>query len=589
MSLPQRNTRNKYIDTCPNIRTAGKLIPLGDRAKACLEETPRPATPPIVKKFINCKRPAIGEVRVFYGKADDPDIASTLLHGRKTESSTTAGSVITPKPKTLYQQKLLQLQEALYSTRKTAPLGKSHDQSPGLPNGLDVARTTFGVKSQQGVTASEIVNPSKNAEQVERENQEGHQLYIKSHNDYFVGERINRKYNWSQYVRDSMFGISTPHYNDGRAVDKCLNQVENLLKQKVGILISKRCDDFKERMQPQIGKVLDPIADTMNVPADHTFGIVMRNGDFGVGDLLYSNPLEQSLKATERQRTLASAVQLHLKKANFSNFRSLLQAFRYYDKKGQGWIDKEDLLDVCRQYNLNVSVPVLDSLMELCDIDKNGRINFLEFSNFLNWKGRMPINTLEEQILTGVYKPSTAPTKVQRDKIQDSATASQTGLSEALIRPEDLEPFEVGSALKTPKTLTRPRTVPDHFVTSSSLIRASIGDASTANYRTYGIPTVRTDLVAPRLKRTGDRTNYGDELTADGLLRPTVYSLRGVHEPQLFSSRPKEEIARIFRNVGVDISEDTFEEVWKLASLRHPRGVVCVDSFWNALKEIQAN
>ncbi|KAJ8354475.1 hypothetical protein SKAU_G00220420 [Synaphobranchus kaupii] len=584
MTLLEGRHNWKYIDRCPNLRTAGKLIPIGDRAETCLQDTtPRPITPPVLKKFLNSLRPGLGAVRIFHGKANDPDVASARFHGKRTKPPVTGGLVINPRPKSLYQQKLLQLQETgCYS--KKAPLGRSHDQSAGLPNGLDALRTTFGLKNLKGLTAGEIVNPSKTADQVERENQEGHQLYIRSHNSYFVGEPINRKYKWSQYVKESRFGVPSPHSNEGRAVAKSLNWINH-----ASTLVSKRNDDYRERSQPQIGMAFDPIVDTLNVPADHTFGIVMPEENFGVGDLMDSSSPEQFLKGTEKQRVLVNAVQEHLKKANFQNFNSLLQAFRHYDKKGQGWIDKEDLQVVCSQLNLVLSAPVLDSLMEYCDVNKDGRIDFLEFSNFLNWKGKMPINTLEERILTGVCKPRSAPANVHRVKIQEPDEQNVPEVSDALVRPEDLEPVQAGSTQKTPKTLARPKTVPASFATSSSLIRAVVGGPSTANYRRFGIPTVRTDLPTPRLKRTGDRTNYGDESTAQDLLHPTLFSLRGVHEEHFFTPRPKQEIARIFDKVGVDIPQDVFEEAWKLASLRHPMGEVCVETFRNVLMEIQAN
>lgn len=45
-----------------------------------------------------------------------------------------------------------------------------------------------------------------------------------------------------------------------------------------------------------------------------------------------------------------------------------------------------------------------------------------------------------------------------------------------LVRPEDLEPTEVGcTTMKTSKTLSRPRSVKDSFSTSSSLINAVLG------------------------------------------------------------------------------------------------------------------
>lgn len=62
-------------------------------------------------------------------------------------------------------------------------------------------------------------------------------------------------------------------------------------------------------------------------------------------------------------------------------------------------IDKEDLQEVCRQFQLDVSDSVLHDLMDCCDADKDGFINFLEFANFLNWKDMMPINSREQQII----------------------------------------------------------------------------------------------------------------------------------------------------------------------------------------------
>lgn len=421
---------------------------------------------------------------------------------------------------------------------------------------------------------------------MEREAQEGHESYICSHQAYFVGERVDRKYKWSPNNKDNRFGIPTPHYNDGRNVLRSLTWLCDTEKHYSAKLVSKKCDDFREKTQSQIGKVHDPIAETLKVPPNHTFGILMRPDAFGAGDLLHSTSPAEYSRGKDRQRTLVSAVRQHLKKVNFHNFNSLLEAFRHYDKKGQGVIDKEDLLDVCNQFNLDVSGPVLDSLIDYCDVDKDGHINFLEFANFLNWKDKMPINKLEQRIITSERQTSTAPANIQRVALSDQGKPS---LSEALARPEDLEPAEVGSPLKTPKTLSHSRTAQDRFVTTSSLIKAVVGGLPTTEYRRYGIPTVRTDLAAPRIKSISDRTNYGDGASAVELLYPTLHSLRGVHEEHFFCPRTKDEISKIFRNVGLNISDDTFEEAWKLASMRNPTGEVCVEVFRNVLKEIQAN
>ena len=62
------------------------------------------------------------------------------------------------------------------------------------------------------------------------------------------------------------------------------------------------------------------------------------------------------------------------------------------------------------------------------------------------------------------------------------------------------------------------------------------------DYRTYGTPTVRVDLPAPRFKSVSDRTNYGDEADAWGLLTPSVFTNNGVYENDLFQPRTPEEV-----------------------------------------------
>ncbi|XP_076868516.1 EF-hand domain-containing family member B isoform X2 [Brachyhypopomus gauderio] len=540
LSESKTTTTRGRRDTFPNIRAAGKPIPQGDRAKTCLEEiTPRPVTPSVVRKFINSTRPEAGAIRVFFGKANDPDIASTLVHGITTRPSVPAGSVINPPPNTRFQESLRAFQESIYDSSQKAPLGRSQLKGPGLPVHLDYTKTAFGVKSLLPSNGGEIINPPKSVEQVEKEALEAHKNYVVSHNSYFAGECVDRSYDPKTYRKDSRFGVATPHRNDGYSAARSFQWLCDTQKHYSAKFVPKQCDNFRERTQPQIGKVHDPIADTMSVPADHTFGVLLRPDKFGAGDLLHSGAPSGHVGGQERLRALVSAVRQHLKKASFHSLPSLLQACRHYDK-GQGKIDKEDLWEVCRQFNLDLSGDVLDGLMDYCDVDKDSLINFLEFANFLNWKDKMPISTAEQRILTRVQKASSAPARVQRAALRASVSHKDPG-PQSLVSPEDSEPVEVGGSLNTPRMLCRSRVDKDRFVTSSSLICAVVGGLPTTSYRAFGIPTVRTDLAAPRIKRIGDRTNYGDESTAHGLLHPTLYSLYGVHEEHFLSPRPKDE------------------------------------------------
>ncbi|KFV82065.1 EF-hand domain-containing family member B, partial [Struthio camelus australis] len=568
----------KFTDRFPQLSAAGKLVPTGDTAASCLAEVlPRPITPIIVRKFRNTTNPAPGVERIFYGRADDPGIAAHLTHGIGSRSSLSAALLINPLPKTSFQQKIQDKKEAIYFSNREAALGRSHDQTSMLPTGFDITNTTFGGTVIRDVSGGELINPPKTFEEVDKEAREGHDLYVVSHGDYYVGEAINRKYDSPNFNRSCVFGKETPHFEDGRSVSRCLNWLLDVQLKKAAKIVSKRSDDFKEKFQPQLGKVLDPIAETMNVLPGHTFGMLLRPDEYGVGDLLHCRLPSEFLRGKDRERAIFTAVRQNLKKANYHNFDTLLEAFRHYDKNGDGMIDKDDLRKSCFQLNLNLDDELLDALFDYCDLDKDGLINYLEFANFLNWKNKTAVKEFEEKIIT---KDASAPAQPEDKKTSD----------EPLLKQEDLTLKEPGSSEKTPKTLTRPT---DHvfadYQTTSSQYNAVVGGLPTTYYRVCGVPTVRSDIAAPRVRRISDITNYGDEGNAYALLCPSVFSQKGVYERDFFKTRPKAELEQILRNIGMNVSDESFEEVWKQACRKHQRGEVCVESIRSVLDEMHAS
>ncbi|XP_025020964.1 EF-hand domain-containing family member B [Python bivittatus] len=575
--------QGKFIDRFPELPTAGKLIPIGETAATCLIDIlPRPVTPPVVKKFRNTSNPPTGRERVFYGRANDPDIASYLTHGIKSITSENVSLLANPPPKTGFQQKIKKKKESVYLSSREAPLGKSHDQSLRLPKGLDVNHTRFGVSIKRDTSAEEVINPPKTFDEVQKEAQEGHELYVLTHNDYYVGETVNRKYNPSTFNRFNLYGKETPHFNDGRNIGRTLRWLHDLQMKKSAQIVSKISDDFKEKFQPQVGKVHDPIADTLNVPPDHTFGILIHPDEYGVGDLLHNRLPSEYLKGKDRERAVFTAIRQNLKKANYHNFDTLLHAFRHYDKDGDRKISREDLKKACFQLNLDLDDELLDSLFNYCDLDKDGFINYLEFVNFLNWKDKMAIQEYEEKIITKGKRPGPS------DLIPPNDSEIKAD-ENALLKPDDIVLMEPGSLEKTARTLSRPTDcVFSDYRTTSSQYNAVVGGIPSSFYPLYGVPTIRSDIPAPRFRRISDNTNYGDQATAYALLYPSVCNNKGVYEKDFFKIRSKEEIAAILHNIGVKLSEESFDEVWRQACLKDHRGNVCVESIRNILDEMQA-
>uniref|UniRef100_A0A096MZI7 EF-hand domain family member B n=2 Tax=Papio anubis TaxID=9555 RepID=A0A096MZI7_PAPAN len=570
----------KFFDRTPCWPSAGKVIPVGYRVASCVtEKLPRLITPPASKKYFNFRYPPAGVERVFYGRANDPQIAPYLTHGIRSKISIPANTLINPQPITTFQQKIKDKKESIYLSNRRAPLGKSHDQAPGLPKGMDTINTTFGTAIIREYSAKDVVNPPKSYEEVFKEGNEGHDLYVVSHNDYYAGEAKNRKYNPSSFHRFNVYGIPTPHFNDGRAMAKSLYWLHELQMKRGAKFVSKRADDFKEKFQHKLGRVLDPIAETMNVPPDYTFGACLRPEEYGVGDLIHNRLPGEYLRGKDRQRALIAAVRHHLKKVNYQKFDTLLAAFRHYDKKGDGMIDKAELREACDQANLSLDDKLLDQLFDYCDVDNDGFINYLEFANFLNWKDKMLLKEYEERVIIKGRKP---------DCVNPTETNVEEPEPALLIKPEDIVLKEPGSTEKTLRTLLRPSDkVSNYYKTTSSEINAVVGAVPATCYPICGVPTIRSDIPAPRIRRISDRTNYGEEGSAYSLLYPTIFAQKGVFERDFFKTRSKEEIAEILCNIGVKLSDEEFENVWNLASKKHHRGEVCVENIRNVLDELR--
>lgn len=64
-------------------------------------------------------------------------------------------------------------------------------------------------------------------------------------------------------------------------------------------------------------------------------------------------------------------------------------------------------------------------------------------------------------------------------------------------------------------------------------------------YPIYGVPTIRSDIPAPRIRRVSDMNNYGEEGNAYALLHPSIFSQKGVFERDFFKTRSKEEVQRL--------------------------------------------
>lgn len=99
-------------------------------------------------------------------------------------------------------------------------------------------------------------------------------------------------------------------------------------------------------------------------------------------------------------------------------------------------------------------------------------------------------------------------------------------------------------------------------------------------HHTYGVPSIRADIAAPRLRSVADPQNYGDEHNAKGLLYPSKFSRDGVDESEFLRERSKDEIRVIFTKMGYTFSDTQFHRCVDIAV--RDFGCLSADSFRNA-------
>lgn len=521
-----------------NLRPAGKTYIKDTYAKDCLHppiDNDRMPTPPNIKKFTNTDagRPEVGLIRRHWGKANEERVEEDMTHGLLSVQSIAASALLNPKMRSLFQDVKLQDSESIYKSNQNAPLGLS--AKPLAPVEEKFKQAGFGKKTEKGENAGRTVNPRKDSKTVHEEDSAGHELYVKTHNDYYVGEQINRNYgeNWNEDHWNFVFGVETPHHNDGREVCRSLRWPApdtgesadrfglDRANSKVGKtkLVSKRVDAFRERTQPQLGKVHDPIKSTDGIK--EAFGLMLRPDGCGAGDIIHQREPANWLLGKDRTRGLLAAVRQHLKKANYHNFNTLRSAFQFYDKNGDGKIDTKELQKACSEFNLPIDDKMLAGLMSIMatsSSDADGQtIDYIAFVNLLNWKNKMPKDT-----------------SLENPDVDDQ-----------IIQQID-------------KCMTGHKT-------SSSYINATVGGLKTKDWQSFGVPTVRSDIPAPQIRRVSDHTNYGDELNAHGLLTPSIFTNHGVFESDFFEPRDKGTIRRLFEKIGVKMDENSWERCWEEA------------------------
>lgn len=97
--------------------------------------------------------------------------------------------------------------------------------------------------------------------------------------------------------------------------------------------------------------------------------------------------------------------------------------------------------------------------------------------------------------------------------------------------------------------------------------------------KTFGVPSVRTDLPLPKSRGIADNQNYGQEPTTSSLLFPSPWADRGLTDEVMTRPLERAEVADLVAASGVQVDPESFDRVFSAACL--PDGRCSVGAFLN--------
>ncbi|KAK9804914.1 hypothetical protein WJX72_011725 [[Myrmecia] bisecta] len=83
--------------------------------------------------------------------------------------------------------------------------------------------------------------------------------------------------------------------------------------------------------------------------------------------------------------------------------------------------------------------------------------------------------------------------------------------------------------------------------------------------KTFGLPTVRTDIVPPKHRSVANVHNYGNEPDTMQLIHPTATAERGISEEHYLKLRSKDELRDILAAAGITLEAEEFGHIFAAA------------------------
>ncbi|KAL9181487.1 hypothetical protein ACHAXT_010292 [Thalassiosira profunda] len=186
-------------------------------------------------------------------------------------------------------------------------------------------------------------------------------------------------------------------------------------------------------------------------------------------------------------------------------------------------------------------------------------------------------------------------------KGENNATGSSAGVAEALQIRDDCETRP--DAARVGKTYDQEKIFGKSTASSNSsaadcLVHDArddtggvddLGKSLTPGFRnasterTFGCPSIRTDIPKYERASVADKQSYGDDVNAGYLLRPSLLSSFGLEEDEFHKPRSKAYLRKLFQSCGMNIDDDLFEDTFRRVA--DERGLASIESMRKAYEQ----
>ena len=154
-------------------------------------------------------------------------------------------------------------------------------------------------------------------------------------------------------------------------------------------------------------------------------------------------------------------------------------------------------------------------LIRWCRVgDEPNLVQYPLFIHYMNWKSIAPSDKLNSttigsipsvQLANRLANTTLGQQSTDKKTMADNKEQTVSDAAEQTVASTAAHDEEQTGSQQAPLLMRSPA-AGDSYRTSSQTIGATVGNITNMNYPTCGVPTIRSDKAAPRIKRVSDNT-----------------------------------------------------------------------------------